>query len=116
MTHLLAILALTRAGIDSITPESSLYLYCSFSMLNLSFVNPNSLSSIALTAYILRLQQTRAAEREVPHPILPHRLLTLQENSKTTEYHQNRVSIRPVYRIQRFIFIHYQQHTWFEPM
>ena len=51
MTHFLAILALTRTGIDWITPESSSYLYCSFSMLNLSFVNPNSLSSLTLTAY-----------------------------------------------------------------
>jgi hypothetical protein len=46
-------LALTRTGIDYITPESSFYLYSLFSMLNLFFVNQISLSALTLTAYIL---------------------------------------------------------------
>ena len=116
MTHSLAILALKRTGIDWITPEPSSSLYRSFSMLNLSCVNPNSPSSLTLTAYILRLQQTRTAESEVLHPILPNWPLTLLQHPKTTEYHQNGVSIQLVYCIWRFIFIHYQQQTQSKPI
>jgi len=86
-----------------------LYLDCSFSMLNLSFVNPNSPSYFTLTAYILWIQQTRTTESEVLHMILPNWPLTLQQNPKTTQYRENRVSIWLVYHIRRFIFIHYQQ-------
>jgi len=82
MTRSLAILALTTTVINWITPESSLYLYCSFSMLNLSFVNPNSPSSLWLTAYILWIQQTLTAESEVLHTTLPNRQLTLPLNPK----------------------------------
>ena len=116
MTHSLAILALTTSGIDEITPESSSYLYRSFSMLNLSFINQNSPSSVTLTAYTLWLQQTWTAESEVLHLILPNRPLTLLQNPKTTEYHQNRMSIQLVYRILGFILIHSPQQTRFEPM
>jgi len=116
MTHLLAILALTTTGIKLITPESSSHLQCSFSMLNLSFVTPNSLSSLTLPAYILWLQQTQTADSEGLHPILPNQPLTMLQNPKATDYHENRVSFRLVYRIQRFIFIHNQQQTQFEPM
>jgi len=47
---------------------------------------------------------------------MPNQPLTLLQNPKLTEYHQNRVSFRLVYRIQRFIYIHYLQQTQFEPM
>jgi hypothetical protein len=116
VTHSLAIIALTRTGINQITSESSSYPYRSFSMLNLSVVNPNSPSSLILTTYILWLQQTQTAEREVFHPIMTNRPLTLWQNPQKTEYHQNSVSIQLVYRIQRSIFIHYQPQSRFEPI
>ena len=59
-------------------------------------------------------QQTWTAESEVLHTTFPSWPLTLMQNPKTTEYHENRVSIRLVYRIRRFIFIHYLQHTQYE--
>jgi hypothetical protein len=62
------------------------------------------------------IQQTRTAESEVLHTTLPNWPLTLLQNPKTTEYHENRVSFWLVYRIRRFIFIYYQQQTQFEPM
>jgi len=62
------------------------------------------------------MQQSRTAESEVQYNTLPCRPLTLLQNSQTTDYDENRVSIRPVYHIQRFIFIHYQQRTQDEPM
>jgi len=58
-------------------------------MLNLSFVNPTSPSSHTLTAYILWIQQTRTAESEVLHTILPNdhqlgcRILKQQNIMKT---------------------------------
>jgi len=116
MTHSLAILALMTTGIDLITPESSSYLYCSFSILNIFFVNPISLTSVMLGVYTLWLQQTRIAESEVLHMILRNWLLTLLQNHRITGYHKYRVSIRLVYRIRRFIFIHYQQQTQFETL
>jgi hypothetical protein len=60
--------------------------------------------------------QTLTTESEVLHTTLPNRLLILLQNPEITEYNENRVSFRLVYHIQRFIFIHYQQHTQFEPM
>jgi len=62
------------------------------------------------------IQQTWTAQGEVLHMRLPNRLLTLLQNPKTTEHHENRVSFRLVYCIRRFIFIHYQHHALFEPM
>jgi len=50
------------------------------------------------------IPQTWNAESEDLHPILCHQPLTLLQYSKTTEYHENRVSIWLVYRIRRFIF------------
>jgi len=88
MTDSLAIVALTTTGIDWITPESWLYLYRSFCMSNPSLVNQNSPSSLALTAYILWLQQTRTAESDILHPILPIGPLTLLQTPKTTENYQ----------------------------
>jgi len=85
-------------------------------MLNLFFVNPNSPFSLTLTAYILWLQQSWTAESEVFHTILPNRPQTLLQNPNTTEYHQGKVSFQLVYRIQRFLYIHYEQQTQFEPM
>jgi len=38
------------------------------------------------------------------------------QNPKTTECHENRMSIRLVYSIRRFVFIHYQQQTECDPM
>jgi len=61
-------------------------------------------------------QLTRTTESEVLHTTLPNRLLMLLQNPKTTAYYQHRVSFRLVYRIRRFIFIHYQHQTEFEPM
>ena len=61
------------------------------------------------------IQQTQTAESEVLHTTLPNQQLTLLQNPQTTEYHENRVSFQLVYRIRRFIFIHYQQQTHFEP-
>jgi hypothetical protein len=78
--------------------------------------NPKS-SMITYTYCIhIVIQQNRTAESEVLHMILPNRPPTLVQNPKTTEYHENRVSFWLVYRIQRFIFIHYQQQTQFKPM
>jgi len=62
------------------------------------------------------IQQTWTAENEVLHTTLPSWPLTLLQNPITTEYHGNRVSIRLVYHIRRFIFIHYLQRTQYEPM
>jgi len=64
----------------------------------------------------IMIQQTWTAEIEVLHMTLPNRPLTLLQIPKTTEYHENRVSFWLVYRIQKFIFIHYQQQTQFELM
>jgi hypothetical protein len=55
------------------------------------------------------IQQTRNAESEVLHTKLPKQPLTVLQNTETSQYHDNRVSFQPVYRIQGFIFIHYQQ-------
>jgi len=76
----LAILPLMRTAIDQITPESSSYLYLSFSILNLSIVNPLSPSSLILTAYLLWIQEAQPAESEVLHMILPNWPLTLLQN------------------------------------
>jgi len=62
------------------------------------------------------IQQTRTAESEVLHTTLPSRPLSLLRNPKTPEYHENRVSTRLVYRIRRFISIHFLQQTHYEPM
>jgi hypothetical protein len=59
---------------------------------------------------------TGTAESEVLHTTFPNLPLTLLQNPKTIEYHENRVSFQLVYRIQRFIFIHYPPQTQFEPM
>jgi hypothetical protein len=64
----------------------------------------------------IAIQLTQTAESEVLHTILPNPPLMLLQNPKTAEYHENKVSFRLVYRIQRFIFIDYQQQTQFEPM
>jgi len=75
-------------------------------------------SSVFTNSYCIHIviQQTRTAESEVLQTTLPNRQLTLLQNPKTTEYHQNRVSFRLVYRIRRFLFIHYQQQTQFQTM
>jgi hypothetical protein len=116
MTHFLPTLALTRTGIDMITPSSSSYLYCAFPMLTLWLVMPYSPSSLPLTAYILPIQLTRIAEREILPAIVPNQLLTLLQNSEATEYSKSMVSIQLVYCIRRFIFIYYQYHTQSQPM
>jgi len=78
-------------------------------MLNLSSVNPDSPSSLTLNAYIIFWsQQTQTAASEVLLAIFPNRPLNSLQYPETTEYHDYWVIIRPVYRIRRFIFIHYQ--------
>ena len=72
MTHLLAILALTTTGIDSITPQSSLYFYHSSSMLVLAFVNPNPPSALTMTALIVRFSRLETAESEVLYTTMPN--------------------------------------------
>jgi len=62
------------------------------------------------------IQQTQAAESEVLHKTLPSWPLTYCRNLDQQKYCENRVFFRLVYRIQRLIFIHYQQQTQFEPM
>jgi hypothetical protein len=63
----------------------------------------------------LWILQTESAESEVLQTTLPNRLLTFLQNPNITKYRENTVSIRLVYCILRFRFIHYQQHTQFEP-
>jgi len=62
------------------------------------------------------IQQTRTAGSEVLHTTSPNRPLTSRQNTKTTGYQDNMVSIWLVCRIRRLIFIQYQQQTQFEPM
>jgi hypothetical protein len=62
------------------------------------------------------IQQTRTAESEVLQTSLRSLPLTLLQNPKTAEFHENRASIRLVCRIRRFIFILYLQQTQYEPM
>jgi hypothetical protein len=79
--------------------------------------NPKS-SVFTYTYYCIHIVilQTWTPESEVLHTTLPNWPLSLLQNRNTTEYHENRVTFRLVYRIQRFIFIYYQQQTQFEPM
>jgi hypothetical protein len=79
-------------------------------------LNPNLLYSFILTTYILWLQQTQTAQVKFCTWSVPNRPLTSLQNPNTTEYHKNIVSFRLVYRIWRFIFIHNQQQSQFEPM
>jgi len=78
----------------------------------------NPKSSVFTSTYCMHIviQQTQTAESEVLHMTLPNRPLTVLQNPKTTEHHENWVSFRLVYRIRWFIFIHYQQQTQFEPL
>jgi len=78
----------------------------------------NPKSSVFTYTYCIHnvIPQTWTAESEVLHTTLRNRPLTLLQNPITTEYHQNRLSFQLVYHMRRFIFIHYQQQTQFEPM
>jgi hypothetical protein len=63
--------------------------------------NPKS-SVFTYTYHIpIVIQQTRTAESEVLHTTLPNWLLTLLQNCKTTESHDNRLCFQLVYRIQK---------------
>ena len=62
------------------------------------------------------IQQTGTAESEVLHNTLPNRHLKLPQNPNIIEYHENRAFFWLVYRIRRFIRIHYQQQTQLEPI
>jgi len=115
MTHSLAILALTRTGIDWITPEPSSYLYRSFSLLNLSFLTPNSPPSLILTAYILWFSGLGPLKvKFCTRHCLVERWLCCRI-LKQQKYHEKRVSFRLVYRIRRFIFIHYRNKLSLNP-
>jgi len=78
--------------------------------------NPKS-SIFSYTDYIhIVIQQSQTAESEALNTTLPNQPLTLLQHPETTQNHANRVSIRMVYCIRRFIFIHYLQQTLFEPI
>ena len=93
MSHLLAILALMRAWINKITPESSIVHYHSFSMPVSLLCVPNSPSSITycniVVKAILQTQPRWPHEREVMFTILPCWPLTVLQHPNTIEYREN---------------------------
>jgi len=93
MSHLLAILALMRAWINKITPESSIVHYHSFSMPVSLLCVPNSPSSITycniVVKAILQTQPRWPHEREVMFTILPCWPLTVLQHPNTLQYREN---------------------------
>ena len=92
MTHLLAIMASPSASIITITPDSSIIPYHSFSTPVSLLPMPNSLSSIHCNIVAKDILLTRPRwmrEREVNLTILPYRPLTSLHNPDTIEYREN---------------------------